>query len=316
MTTILRHAHHTGELDDVLRLRHEVLLESGRVPSNSFKLSGKIIDPFDVYPTTRHFIAYQNSQAVGTVRAVAYSASDAYFNQIFDYRESFNNLKSDCFFLDMLAVKKSMAGHPVFLRELIKLPLQTLAWKSSGNVFFNAPVSLVSTISKFGCNTLSEPIKSPHLEIEVQPCIISLKDIQNQTGTGVVDEEIIRFQEVAYSVIFDPGEIIVVEGEKGTTAYLIEEGEVDVIIQKGDSLVPISTITHGRLIGEVAMITNEPRTASLIAKKVTTCTAFDRSAFMQLMLDEPHRSLDLFKIFSRRLGESNQRIVELSKKVN
>jgi CRP-like cAMP-binding protein len=122
-----------------------------------------------------------------------------------------------------------------------------------------------------------------------------------------------RFQEVFYCSVFEAGEVIVAQGEKGSTAYLIEDGEVEVLIKGKDQLIPISTIGRGQLIGEIAMVTNEPRTASVISKTVTSCIAFDRSEFMRLLYSQPHRSLDIFKIFSKRLSESNRRLAEVGR---
>lgn len=78
-------------------------------------------------------------------------------------------------------------------------------------------------------------------------------------------------------------------------------------------MVSISRIPPGVLIGEVAMITNEPRTASLICAEITPCVAFDRGEFFNIMYSEPHRSVEVFKILSRRLSASNRRIAEIKK---
>jgi CRP-like cAMP-binding protein len=56
------------------------------------------------------------------------------------------------------------------------------------------------------------------------------------------------------------------------------------------------------------MVTNEPRTASIIAKTFMSCLAFERKSFLRLMYLHPDKSLDLFKLFSKRLSVVNSRL--------
>ena len=102
-------------------------------------------------------------------------------------------------------------------------------------------------------------------------------------------------------------------GEKGTTAILIESGEVEVLIDKDEQIIPIATIGKGNLIGEIGLVTNETRTASIMAKTPTSCIAFDRENFMDMMTRKPNLMLDMFKVFSKRLKASNNELTKLQK---
>jgi CRP-like cAMP-binding protein len=75
-------------------------------------------------------------------------------------------------------------------------------------------------------------------------------------------------------------------------------------------LKSIRTLSAGQLIGEVAMLTNDTRTASIVTKTKCPCVSFERAEFMKLLYAEPHRSMDIFKIFGKRLSESNKRLAE------
>ena len=87
------------------------------------------------------------------------------------------------------------------------------------------PEELIDTLVEIGFQSLQDPFYSKELGQRLAPMSIKLRDFYAQFIQNISDQEIIRFQEVFYMSIFEPGEILVVQGEKGSTAYLIEEGE-------------------------------------------------------------------------------------------
>lgn len=312
MPTIIKKAETTSEINDVLELRYRVLTQANRTPNRMFQLTKKVSDHFDVYPDTINIVTYSSGQALASIRAVRYGDNTT-LNQAYDYTESFNNVKSSCHFIDMLCVLKEYSGHEVIKQQLIKGVLHQLAIKGIGYAFFNVPEELFEMCKTIGFQRISDPIENNSYETTLIPSIINLENYYDNFKQSITDKEILRFQEVFYNIIFEPGEILIVQGEKGSTAYLIERGEVEILIKPADQIIPISTITEGSLIGEIAMITSEVRTASIMAKRTTSCIAFDREEFIDIMYEHPHRVLDIFKIFSKRLSASNKKIAELSK---
>ena len=311
MPTIIRLAKTTGELNDVLSTRYRALKEVGRSLAGLSQLTERVIDHFDIQPTTLNIIAYHSGVPVASFRAVEFNPNESLMSLAFDFHETAAQLKGSCYLLDMLALTKDQHARPLVTQQLLKMVLSLLAHRRVQSAFFICPLGLLSQAEKMGFRKLKDPFHSEMLDQQVCPLVIDIATFFSHLIEGIVDQEIIRFQEVFYSTIFDAGEVLVVEGEKGSTAYLIEEGEVEVLIQKNEGLIPISTIKQGHMIGEVAMVTNEVRTASLVAKTPTCCISFDRREFMKLMYQQPHRSMDIFKIFSKRLSESNRRLAEI-----
>ncbi|AEP10181.1 EAL domain-containing protein [Micavibrio aeruginosavorus] len=67
---------------------------------------------------------------------------------------------------------------------------------------------------------------------------------------------------------FDTGEIIMRQGDAGDCAYIIEEGTVEILIEKPDGRVQhVGTRGPGALIGEMAIVDSAPRTATVRALK-------------------------------------------------
>lgn len=72
---------------------------------------------------------------------------------------------------------------------------------------------------------------------------------------------------------FSKGEVLIREGERGDCAYIIESGEVEILVQRDGQLIQIGTRGPGSLLGEMAMIDDKPRTATVRA--LDDCTAIE-----------------------------------------
>lgn len=64
---------------------------------------------------------------------------------------------------------------------------------------------------------------------------------------------------------FKKGSTLLREGEKGDCAYIIEQGNVEIVVSKGGQTIQIGTRGPGSLIGEMAIIDDKPRVATVIA---------------------------------------------------
>lgn len=84
---------------------------------------------------------------------------------------------------------------------------------------------------------------------------------------------------------FNDGEYIVKQGEPGDIFYLIEEGSA-IVLKVFDGQTEsqeIGTYTKGDYFGELALLTGEPRAASVVAKGMCKVAALDRKSFKRLM---------------------------------
>lgn len=80
--------------------------------------------------------------------------------------------------------------------------------------------------------------------------------------------------------VFQPGEIIMRQGDQGECAYIIEEGLVEILIEKANGLVHrVGTRGPGTIIGEMALVDNEPRIATIKALEECKLLEITRSDF-------------------------------------
>ncbi|MGC2620341.1 MAG: cyclic nucleotide-binding domain-containing protein, partial [Acidobacteriaceae bacterium] len=64
---------------------------------------------------------------------------------------------------------------------------------------------------------------------------------------------------------FKKGDVLIREGESGDCAYVIETGNVEILVMRDGQSIQIGTRGPGSLIGEMAMIDDKPRTATVRA---------------------------------------------------
>jgi CRP-like cAMP-binding protein len=99
---------------------------------------------------------------------------------------------------------------------------------------------------------------------------------------------------------YSEGELILRQGEAGDRLFLIAEGRCEVLIKSGGARTDglgqkVSELGAGEYFGEVALLKDVPRTASVRALRPTACYVLDRRGFFQLLDAAPaiRAALDL-----------------------
>ena len=98
-----------------------------------------------------------------------------------------------------------------------------------------------------------------------------------------------------------PGASLFREGEKGEKMYVLLEGEMEILL--GDFV--LETVRQGALIGEMALIDDSPRTASVVAKTPCRLAEIDRRRFHFLVQQTPHFATHVMKTLADRLRHMN-----------
>ena len=86
---------------------------------------------------------------------------------------------------------------------------------------------------------------------------------------------------------FVPGDVLIREGDSGGTAYMIEHGQVEVSKAVEGRKVILNTLGPGAIVGEMALIDNAPRMATVTALGKTVALAIDRRVFDKVLADAP-----------------------------
>lgn len=117
---------------------------------------------------------------------------------------------------------------------------------------------------------------------------------------------------------FKKGEDIIKEGEYGDKLHIIVEGEVGISKIISDQVVFfITTLKVGEIFGEMAIISDYPRSANAFAKTDTTILSLSKEFYKKIKSDNPllfgKLSFILSKILAERLFKIEERIKSIMK---
>jgi len=86
---------------------------------------------------------------------------------------------------------------------------------------------------------------------------------------------------------YEEGRSIITQGETGEHFYLIHEGSADVVIQTDDGEERLRTLRPGEYFGEIALLQDVPRTATIKAAEPTAAFSLSKSDFLSLLGGHP-----------------------------
>jgi CRP-like cAMP-binding protein len=106
------------------------------------------------------------------------------------------------------------------------------------------------------------------------------------------------------------GEEIIREGEPGDEMYFIESGRVQVVRGDGDGAMLLAEMAAGDLFGEMALLTGNPRSASVVALSNLDVWVLSQADFEELVGAYPNLALALSRLLSERLRNTDQRFLK------
>src|SRR6266511_790992 len=113
---------------------------------------------------------------------------------------------------------------------------------------------------------------------------------------------------IAEEVSFSNDDIIVRQGEVGDVMFIIASGEVRVIASKDNKEVELARRKVGAFIGEMALISKEPRSASVAAVGNVHTLCINQKSFESLLRDRPDVSLAVIQVLCERLKEAGLKL--------
>jgi len=133
------------------------------------------------------------------------------------------------------------------------------------------------------------------------------------------DEVIKKISEMCSYESVTSGKVIIEEGEQGDKLYIILSGEIDIIkktLQNEKYTVTTLNAEMGGInVGELALIDNDKRSASVIAKSDCECLVINRKDFIKFGDENPKIGLAITRAIagqlSSRLRKTNSDVITL-----
>jgi putative ABC transport system ATP-binding protein len=97
-----------------------------------------------------------------------------------------------------------------------------------------------------------------------------------------------------------PGVAIIRQGDVGDKFYMIKEGEVNVLIQDGAATRQATTLGQGQVFGEMALLTGQPRNATVVPRGPVEVYTLGKQDFHDAMASSDTMREELIKVFAQR----------------
>lgn len=140
--------------------------------------------------------------------------------------------------------------------------------------------------------------------------LLAVVAYQRRWGAGTVCAKL--YHTAAYPCPFDTcgyrlasaGEVVMREGEAGEEAYLLERGRLRVT-RNG---VQLAELGPGDWVGEMSLLLDEPRSATVTAITDAQLRRVTRDSFGRLLAQDPRRTQELLRQLARRVREASGRV--------
>lgn len=113
---------------------------------------------------------------------------------------------------------------------------------------------------------------------------------------------------IAQEESFSDGVTLASEGEAGDVMFIILSGEVRVVTTRNQKEVEIARRKAGEYVGEMALISKEPRSATLTSVGNVRALSIDQKSFESLLRDRPDVSLAVIQVLCERLKEASNKV--------
>ena len=101
--------------------------------------------------------------------------------------------------------------------------------------------------------------------------------------------------------VFGPGEVLFAQGDTGDAVYLILSGNAVVEVETRDGPLHVADVGPHKIVGEISVLCDLPRTASVRAVTELAALRLDKEQFMHLVEDYPDIAVEILRELALRL---------------
>lgn len=109
---------------------------------------------------------------------------------------------------------------------------------------------------------------------------------------------------------FSPGQYLCRQGDAGDAAFIIIDGDADVVLENGGEGLTVASVGKNDIVGEIAILIDVPRTASIVATTDLVALKVTKDLFFRMVTDFPEMSVEIMRVLAHRLEAANARLRE------
>lgn len=113
-------------------------------------------------------------------------------------------------------------------------------------------------------------------------------------------------------VQFSEGQRFFSQGDPSDAAYVLLDGRASVLLNTPSGEIRVAELSGNALLGEMGILSDTPRSATIMAAEPTTALRIDKRVFLELLAQFPQMSLAVMRELAQRLERTNAQLVAQS----
>ena len=127
--------------------------------------------------------------------------------------------------------------------------------------------------------------------------------------SGMDSEHLEKLATFAFTKSFQTGETILEKGRSGNGLYVIVSGQVEVVeTTQDEGERRLATLGPREFFGEMALLDDQPRSATVKALEDTTCVGIDRWLFLSQLQRDPEISISMLRTMAQRIRQADAKL--------
>lgn len=114
---------------------------------------------------------------------------------------------------------------------------------------------------------------------------------------------------------FRPDQELFHQGDPGDAAYVIINGTAEILVDSPEGEIHITDVTRNAFVGEIAILCDVPRTATVRAKDTVETLKIDKEHFLQLLAEFPEMGVEIMRVLADRLTRTTAELTEARQKL-
>ncbi len=115
----------------------------------------------------------------------------------------------------------------------------------------------------------------------------------------------------ALGKVYQDGEVICRQGERGDVLYVVQEGQLEVVREEGGKETLLRVAGQHELLGEMGVFDGAARSATVRARGVARVLTLDKRNFLRRLNEDPTLAIRVIETMARRVRDLSKQVVEL-----
>lgn len=111
-------------------------------------------------------------------------------------------------------------------------------------------------------------------------------------------------------IAYSKDQVLCKQGEIGDAAYIIIDGEAEILVDTPAGPMAVATVGRNDIVGEIAILCDVPRTATVKAKTKLETLVISKDLFFRLIMEFPQIGIEIMRELASRLEATTKNLRE------